>query len=184
MPLSPVTIAVTPLSFNQRNRRCSSDRMRAGFGRQLNSESMVSSTTRFAPMLSMACPSRMNRPSRLKLPPSSTSSGSNTTQSITIFRLETIDCTSNPKECMFCATSRGLSSKVISTPGSSNSAIPRYKNSMASIDLPVPAPPHTSVARPVGRPPPVIVSSPLMPVKDLHKASLDREAAALAGLGC
>ena len=40
---------------------------------------------------------------------------------------------------------------------------------MASIVLPHPAAPQTSVARPAGSPPPVISSSPSIPVEDLFR---------------
>ena len=49
-PRSPVMTAVTPLSLSQRNRRRSSARKMAAFDRPLNSVSMVSSTTRLAPI--------------------------------------------------------------------------------------------------------------------------------------
>jgi hypothetical protein len=45
-------------------------------------------------------------------------------------------------------------------PGSPSSVAPRTMNSAASIVLPQPAPPQTSVGRPRGTPPPVISSSP------------------------
>src|SRR6476659_11218858 len=50
------------------------------------------------------------------------------------------------------------------TPGSPNWVAPRTRNSIASKVLPQPALPQTSVGRPRGRPPPVISSSPSMPV--------------------
>src|ERR1700733_7478777 len=50
------------------------------------------------------------------------------------------------------------------TPGSPYSVAPRTRNSIASSVLPQPAPPQTSVGRPAGNPPPVISSSPRMPV--------------------
>src|SRR5262245_7661238 len=52
----------------------------------------------------------------------------------------------------------------MNTPGSPNSVTPRTRNSMASRVLPQPALPQTSVGRPRGNPPPVISSSPWMPV--------------------
>ena len=55
------------------------------------------------------------------------------------------------------------------TPGSPYSVAPRTRNSIASNVLPQPAPPQTSVGRPVGNPPPVISSSPRMPVGDFRK---------------
>src|SRR4030095_7261174 len=55
------------------------------------------------------------------------------------------------------------------TPGSWNSTAPRRRNSAASRVLPQPAPPHTKVGRPRGKPPSVISSKPLMPVGHLGK---------------
>ena len=66
-----------------------------------------------------------------------------------------------------------VSSKDMKTPGSRNSVAPRTRNSMASRVLPQPAPPQTRVGRPLGRPPPVISSSPWMPVG--HLANCRRE---------
>ena len=40
---------------------------------------------------------------------------------------------------------------------------------MASIVVPDPWPPHTSVGRPCGKPPPVISSRPVMPVADFWR---------------
>ena len=62
------------------------------------------------------------------------------------------------------ASSSAVSSKAMNTPGSPNSMAPRTRNSIASSVLPQPAPPQTSVGRPRGKPPPVISSSPWMPV--------------------
>ena len=45
-PRSPVTIAVTPLSFSQRNKRRNSARKMDGLGRPAKMDSMVSRTTR------------------------------------------------------------------------------------------------------------------------------------------
>jgi KaiC/GvpD/RAD55 family RecA-like ATPase len=67
-PRSPVMTAVTPLSFRKRNSRRSSERSSAWFSKPLNSDSMVSSTTRLAPTESIARPRRRNRPSRSNSP--------------------------------------------------------------------------------------------------------------------
>src|SRR5512144_146350 len=50
------------------------------------------------------------------------------------------------------------------TPGSLNSVAPRTRNSIARSVFPQPAKPVTRVGRPKGRPPPVISSSPDIPV--------------------
>src|SRR5271169_2560263 len=57
----------------------------------------------------------------------------------------------------------------MNTPGSPNTTAPRTRNSAANSVLPQPAPPHTSVGRPRGNPPPVISSRPWMPVGHLGK---------------
>src|SRR6185436_6411313 len=62
-----------------------------------------------------------------------------------------------------------VSSKDMNTPGSLNCVAPRARNSAANSVLPQPAPPHTSVGRPRGNPPPVISSRPWMPVGHLGK---------------
>ena len=64
---------------------------------------------------------------------------------------------------------RSVSSKAMKTPGSLNSVAPRTRNSMPSSVLPQPALPQTSVGRPCGRPPIVISSKPRMPVGVLAK---------------
>ncbi len=58
------------------------------------------------------------------------------------------------------------SSKLTSTPGSPYSRIPVTRKVIPSSVLPAPALPATSVTRPSGSPPPVIWSSPGMPVGD------------------
>src|SRR5580704_11490843 len=63
----------------------------------------------------------------------------------------------------------------MNTPGSPNCTAPRTRNSAANNVLPHPAPPHTSVGRPRGNPPPVISSRPWMPVGHLGKRA-DAEA--------
>ena len=63
-PRSPVMIAVTPLSLSHRNRRRSSALRMAVFDRPLKRTSIVSRTTRLALIESIACPRRMNSPSR------------------------------------------------------------------------------------------------------------------------
>jgi hypothetical protein len=135
-----------------------------------NRISSVSSTTRFAPTWSISAPSRRKRPSRLNSPVSGV-----------VVRLAPIvtinnsfrvmrDRTSNPRECVFAATSEACSSNATNTPRSPWSWAPRTRNSMPRIVLPVPVPPHTSVVRPRGRPPLVISSSPRMPVGHLGGA--------------
>ena len=63
-PLSPVTIAVTPLSASHWKSRLTSARMMIWSLKAEKRTSMVSSTTRFAPMASISAPRRTNRPSR------------------------------------------------------------------------------------------------------------------------
>ena len=76
---------------------------------------------------------------------------------------------SNPSDATFDRRSSMVSSNATNTPGSSNSGIPRTRNSIAISVLPHPAGPQTSVGRPRGRPPPVTSSSPLMPVGVLSR---------------
>ena len=64
---------------------------------------------------------------------------------------------------------RLVSSNAMKTPGSPYSMAPCTRNSIASNVLPQPAPPQTSVGRPAGNPPPVISSSPRIPVGDFRK---------------
>src|SRR3954449_7532791 len=52
----------------------------------------------------------------------------------------------------------------MNTPGSSNCVTPFTRNVSAKSVLPQPAAPHTSDGRPVGRPPKVIASKPVIPV--------------------
>ena len=66
-------------------------------------------------------------------------------------------------------SSRALSSNIMNTPGSPNCVAPRTRNSIASIVLPQPALPHTSVGRPDGKPPPVMASRPVMPVRNFGR---------------
>src|SRR5438552_3786145 len=61
---SPVTTAVTRLVFSHRNSRANSARTSSLSDSPENSTSMVSRTTRFAWIVSIAWPSRMNNPSR------------------------------------------------------------------------------------------------------------------------
>src|ERR1700682_1137600 len=76
---------------------------------------------------------------------------------------------SKPSDATFSVSSSPVSSNAMKTPGSPYSVAPRTRNSIASNVLPQPAPPQTSVGRPVGNPPPVISSSPRMPVHDFRK---------------
>ena len=64
--------------------------------------------------------------------------------------------------------SSSVSSKVTNTPLSPRSA-PWTRNSRPNSVLPHPGPPHTSVGRPSGSPPPVISSKPSMPVGTLAR---------------
>src|SRR5208283_1988661 len=84
--------------------------------------------------------------------------------SSTIFFRLTRLAKSKPNDATFTFSSTSVSSKDTNTPASPNSVAPRTRNSEASRVLPQPAPPHTSVARPRGSPPPVISSRPWMPV--------------------
>ena len=81
-PRSAVITAVTSRSFNQVNRRRSSDRRLAWSFSDEKSTSSESMTTRFAPTASMAAPRRMNRPSSPYEPVSSICAGSTWTKSI------------------------------------------------------------------------------------------------------
>ena len=146
-----------------------------------NSASMVSSTTRLAPTASMAAPRRMNRPSRLYSPVSMISSRSIVTASITSFLLAIRSGRSKPSELTFCARSLARSSKHMKTPGSLCSWMPRTRNSRPISVLPLPEPPQISVGRPRGRPPPVMVSRPWIPVG--HFASFGGDDAATAFWG-
>src|SRR3979490_1566288 len=74
---------------------------------------------------------------------------------------------SKPSDATLSASSSAVSSNVIKTPGSLKCVAPLTRNSMASSVLPHPAFPHTSVGRPDGKPPRVISSRPLTPVRDL-----------------
>src|ERR1017187_1396766 len=88
---------------------------------------------------------------------------------MTIFLRRTSPARSNPSDATLAFNSFSVSSKDMNTPGSSNCVAPRTRNSAASSVLPHPAPPHTSVGRPRGNPPPVISSRPWMPVGHLGK---------------
>ena len=78
---------------------------------------------------------------------------------------------SKPSEATSAVRSSTLSSKVMNTPRSPNSVAPRTKNSVARRVFPDPAAPQTKVGRPLGSPPPVISSSPVMPVAAFAKAA-------------
>ena len=73
---------------------------------------------------------------------------------------------------------RAVSSNDMNTPGSPCSVAPRTRNSIAKSVLPQPAPPHTSVGRPRGSPPPVISSRPWIPEGDLGRFSSPRPGSA------
>src|SRR5581483_5492645 len=72
--------------------------------------------------------------------------------------------TSKPSDLTFWASSSAVSSNVMMTPGSRNFRMPLRMTLIPSNVLPDPAPPHTRVGRPVGRPPPVMSSNPGTPV--------------------
>src|SRR4029453_17864918 len=61
----------------------------------------------------------------------------------------------------------------MNTPGSSYCVAPLTRKLIEKSVLPHPAPPHRSVGRPVGSPPPVISSKPSMPVGDLGRLSMN-----------
>ena len=166
-PRSAVMTAVTPFPLSHRNRRRSSDRRIASFESPAKSDSIVSSTTRFAPIESMACPSRMNSPSRSYSPVSWISVRSIETKSTRSFFRAARSARSKPREATFCARSRALSSNAMKTPGSPCSRAPRTRNSIANSVFPQPAEPATSVGRPRGSPPPVISSRPRIPLGHL-----------------
>src|SRR6266542_1586384 len=162
--------AVTLRSLSQRNRRRSSERRMASLEKPLKSASMVSRTTRLAPMESMAWPRRTKRPSRSYSPLSSISPRSILTKSMTSSFLRCSASRSKPREATLLASSASVSSKARQTPGSPCWTAPLTRNSMAKRVLPQPAPPQTSAVRPRGRPPPVIWSKPSMPEEVLARA--------------
>jgi hypothetical protein len=168
-------MAVTFRSLSQRNSRRSSARRIPSLARPAKRASIVSSTTRFAPMLSIAAPSRTKRPSRSYSPVSSISLRSTRTWSIASFPVRTNRETWKPKEATLAASSSAVSSKDMNTPGSWNLVMPRMRNSMARSVLPAPAGPQTSVGRPRGSPPSVISSSPWMPVGHFDQRSSGSE---------
>jgi hypothetical protein len=163
-PRSPVTMAVTARSSSQRNSRPSSARTIAWPRNAPYSNSIVSSTTRFAPMRSMVSSRRRNSGSRSNSPVSITSEGSTRKACTTSSPSRWSPSRSNPSEATLALTLSADSSKVTSTPGSPYSCAPATRNSSPSSVLPDPAPPVTSVDRPWGRPPRVISSSPRIPV--------------------
>ena len=167
-PRSPVITAVTPRAFSQPSSRRSSERRWAALVRTPKRFSIVSSTTRVALTSSMAAPSRMNNASRSHSPdvvqlgadqvrrgrpPAGRPPGAGSGRS--------------RASATLTARSSAVSSKATKTPGSPNSVMPRTRNSMPSRVLPQPAGPQTRVARPRGNPPPVISSSPEIPVSAL-----------------
>ena len=117
----------------------------------------------------MAWPRRINKPSSSYSPASTISPGSTRMWSTwSNFRVSR-SWRSNPRERTLFASSPAVSSNAMKTPGSPCSSAPRTRNSIASKVFPEPAPPHTSVARPSGRPPPVISSSPWISVGHLAR---------------
>src|SRR4051812_46305815 len=163
-PCSPVMTTVTPFSFSQRKSRRSSARRMAKFVSPEKSDSMVSSSTRFAPMDSMACARRTKSPSRLYSPVSSISCRSTETYSTASLPCATSSSRSNPNDFTLVASSAGLSSKETTRPGSPNCTAPRTTNSSPSTVFPHPARPETRVGRPRGSPPCVNSSRPEIPV--------------------
>ncbi len=163
-PLSPVTTAVTPLSASHRNRRFISERMTTSSLKTENSTSMVSSTTRRAPMASISAPSRTNRPSRSYSPVSSIS-----LRSMRMWSKASVPCCSRlrrSKPCELKLRSRSCadSSKLTNNPGSPYISAPFTRKFMATTVLPLPADPANRETRPLGSPPLVISSKPRMPV--------------------
>ena len=163
-PCSPVTMAVTARSSSRRNSRPSSARTMAWLGNAPNSTSMVSSTTRLAPMRSMVSSSRANSGSKSNSPDSTISAGSTWKACTTSSPSRCSPSRSNPSEATLALTLPADSSKVTSTPGSPYSRAPATRNCNPSSVLPDPVPPVTSVDLPRGSPPPVISSSPRIPV--------------------
>src|SRR5450755_1056935 len=164
-PRSPVMITVRPRSLSQRSSRLSSARTVDSLPSAVNNTSTVSSTTRFAPIVSTALPSLMNSPSRSN-PPATIAPASIRNASTASRPSRSNPGRSNPSDDTFVANSAADSSKDSSTPGSPNSRAPQTRNSNPNRVLPVPAPPVTSVARPRGRPPRVTSSNPPIPVGD------------------
>src|SRR5664279_582023 len=162
-PRSLVMIAVRPRSLSQRTSRFSSARTVDSLSSAANNTSTVSSTTRFAPIVSTALPSLMNRPSRSN-PPATTAPASIRNTSTANSPRRSSSGRSNPSEAMSVANSSAASSKDSRTPGSPNFRAPQTRNSSPNTVLPDPAPPVTSVARPRGRPPRVISSKTPIPV--------------------
>lgn len=112
----------------------------------------------------------VTRASRLYSRVSMTSAGSIVTWSMTGFLPAISTGRSKPSEATFWVRSSSRSSKHMETPGSPYSWMPRTRNSLPNSAFPLSEPPHTSVGRPRGRPPPVIVSRPATPLG--HFASL------------
>src|SRR5664279_6486830 len=163
-PRSPVMITVRPRSLSHRSSRLTSARTVDSLPSAVNNTSMVSSTTRFAPIESTALPSLMNRPSRSN-PPAATRASLSIRNASTASSPSRSNCgRSNPSDDTFVANSSADSSKDSRTPGSPNFRAPQTRNSSPNRVLPDPAPPVTSVARPLGRPPRVISSNPPIPV--------------------
>ena len=161
---SAVMTVVSPFSLSQPNRRRISARRMPGFGNSPKSASMVSRTTRFAPTLWTASAMRMKRPSRSYSPVSAISLREMCTWSRNSFLSATSRSRSNPSDAALMVRSGIVSSNDMNTPGSSYCVAPRTRNSSPNMVFPEPAPPLTSVGRPLGSPPPVISSRPWMPV--------------------
>ena len=163
-PRSPVTMAVTPRSSSQRVSRLSSARTIESSPNAPNSTSMVSSTTRFAPTRSIASSRITKSGSKSNSPVATISVGSTRNESITSRPSRWSSSRSKPSERTLRVTLAADSSKLTSTPGSPYCRAPATRNSSPSSDLPAPALPATSVTLPLGSPPPVISSSPRIPV--------------------
>src|SRR5205085_11197344 len=71
--------------------------------------------------------------------------------------------------------SSAVSSKATKTPGSLNCRVPRTRNSVEKRVSPHPAAPQIKAGRPLGRPPLVISSKPVMPVGVLGSSRLALE---------
>ena len=166
----PVMTAVTPLSFSQRNsRRSSARRMARWAGRR--------TALRACP-----APRAWRRWNRSRDPAGRTALPGHTRRSP---RSRCARCGRSRRAASSAAdqaardrsramrrsaSSSAVSSKAMNTPGSPNCARRARGIPWPSSVLPQPAPPQTSVGRPRGSPPPVISSSPWMPLLALGNA--------------
>ncbi len=171
---SAVMTVVRPCCLSHPNSRRISARRIRGFGNSAKSASSVSRTTRRAPTRRTASAMRMKRPSRSNSPVSEISAREMDTWSRNSFFSATRRFRSKPSDRAFSARSGIVSSNEMNTPGSPYCVAPRTRNSSPNIVFPAPAPPLTSVGRPLGRPPPVISSRPWMPVRVFRSLAVER----------